>query len=365
MYLKRRNFIRVAAGGAVGSLLHSDLAPAFAQSSQGKLPRAKKIDFHCHAFPANALRALSKYYPDVIKLKEDPDGTLFAIFGDVAHRAWDHALRIRDIDDEGVSLELLSCPPVYTSLDDHLPEICRLVNDTLADSCRRDPDRFRAFAHLPFNDINAALKEMSRCLDQLGFIGIFITSNMGGHYPDSPQFDPFWEEANRRRVPVFLHPILSSCYHDSEKPPLLSFPFDTTLAAERLVTRGLYDRFPDVVLIVAHLGGTLPYLARRVDLGFEVPALASPGWKLSRPPSEYMKKLYVDTAMGWNRGAFNCARDLVGIEHMVFGTDYFIRGSRFMQRTIEFLDSLDITSSEREMVYHQNGTRILAHGCSA
>jgi aminocarboxymuconate-semialdehyde decarboxylase len=298
MNLKRRNFVGVAAGGIVGSLLPSDLAPAFADSGQVKLAKTKKIDFHCHSFPADALRELNKYYPDVIKLKEAPDGTLLAIFGDVAHPAWDHALRIKDIDADGVNLELLSFPPVYISLDDHLPEICCLVNDTLADSCRRDRDRFKAFAHLPFNDMKAALKEMSRCLDQLGFVGVFIASNMGGQYPDSPQFDPFWEEANRRRVPVFLHPMQSSCYRDSEKPALLSFPFDTTLAVERLVTRGLYARFPDVVLIVAHLGGTIPYLARRIDLGFEVPPLASPGWKVSRPPSEYMKKLHVDTAMG-------------------------------------------------------------------
>ena len=342
----------------MASLLPDDRAPA--QPAHSKVPKTRRIDFHCHAFPEHALRALNHYYPDVVKLKEDRDGTLYAIFGGVAHPVWDHAFRIQDINAAGVDLELLSCPAVYTALDDHLPEICRLVNDTLADSCRRDLQRFRAFAHLPFNNINEALKEMARCLDQLGFVGVFITSNIGGHYLDSPEFDPFWVEANRRRVPVFLHPYLSSCYHDSEKPSLLSFPFDTTLAAERLVTRGLYERFPEVVLIVAHLGGTLPYLARRIDLGFEVAALASPGWKLSRPPSEYMKNLYLDTAMGWNRGAFNCARDFVGIEHIVFGTDYFIRGSHFMQRTIEFLNSLDITPAEREMVYSHNGARVLS-----
>jgi len=101
----------------VGSLLPSDLAPAFADSGQVKLAKTKKIDFHCHSFPADALRELNKYYPDVIKLKEAPDGTLLAIFGDVAHPAWDHALRIKDIDADGVNLELLSFPPVYISLD--------------------------------------------------------------------------------------------------------------------------------------------------------------------------------------------------------------------------------------------------------
>jgi 6-methylsalicylate decarboxylase len=74
-------------------------------------------------------------------------------------------------------------------------------------------------------------------------------------------------------------------------------------------------------------GGTLPYLAQRVDLGFDEPAFFAGYKQISRRPSEYMQKLYVDTALGWSRRAFNCARDLVGIDHIVYGTDYFIVGT--------------------------------------
>ena len=165
-----------------------------------------------------------------------------------------------------------------------------------------------------------------------------MTSNIGGRYLDSPDFDPFWEEANRRRVPVFMHPSNSPCYHDDEPPTMLSFPFDTTLSAHKLVYGGLYERFPDVVLILAHLGGALPYLARRIDIAFDQPGFFGEYKQPARRPSESMRKLYVDTALGWNRGAFNCARELVGIEHIVFGTDYFIRGTHFMEWTSEFID---------------------------
>jgi predicted TIM-barrel fold metal-dependent hydrolase len=107
------------------------------------------------------------------------------------------------------------------------------------------------------------------------------------------------------------------------------------------------------------LGGTLPYLARRIDLGFDAPAFFAGYKPIARRPSESMQKLYLDTALGWNRGAFHCARDLVGIDHIVYGTDYFIHGTPFMEWTNEFLEGLDLTPVEREKVYGQNAARIL------
>ena len=108
------------------------------------------------------------------------------------------------------------------------------------------------------------------------------------------------------------------------------------------------------------MGGALPYLARRIDLGFDMDMFSRVGWKISARPSEQMKKLYLDTAMAWSPGAFGCARELVGIDHLVFGTDYFMPGSRFMERTTEFLDALEITPAEREMLYCGNASRILS-----
>ena len=323
-----------------------------------------KIDLHCHAFPGGFFRAAKTFYPDAIELGQDEQRRLLATWAGTTLPAWDHAGRLADIDRAGIDIGILSCPPVYSRVDEHAPELCRLVNDAIAAACRRDPQRFRGFAHLPFNDMKLALEEMRRALDELGFVGVLVTSNIGGRYLDSAEFYPFWEEANRRRVPVFMHPSSSPCYRDDQPGPLLSFPFDTTLSVYRLIYGGLYERLPDIVLIVAHLGGTLPFLARRTDLVFDVPGFF-PGYKPpARRPSEWMRKLYVDTALGWNRGAFNCARELVGLDHIVFGTDYFVRSTRFMEWTIEFIDGLGLATSEREMIYEKNARQILNLGAA-
>jgi predicted TIM-barrel fold metal-dependent hydrolase len=325
---------------------------------------AMKIDLHCHAFPGGFFRAAKTFYPDAIELGQGEQRRLLATWAGTTLPAWDHAGRLADIDRAGIDIGILSCPPVYSRVDEHAPELCRLVNDAIAAACRRDPQRFRGFAHLPFNDMKLALEEMRRALDELGFVGVLVTSNIGGRYLDSAEFYPFWEEANRRRVPVFMHPSSSPCYRDDQPGPLLSFPFDTTLSVYRLIYGGLYERLPDIVLIVAHLGGTLPFLARRTDLVFDVPGFF-PGYKPpARRPSEWMRKLYVDTALGWNRGAFNCARELVGLDHIVFGTDYFVRSTRFMEWTIEFIDGLGLAASEREMIYEKNARQILNLGAA-
>ena len=319
-----------------------------------------KIDLHCHAFPAPALRALARHFPDQVKLTEHADGRLTAVNEITSMRDFVENERIKELDGVGITVQVLSAPQIYMKLDQHLPEICRLVNDGFAESCRRCPDRFKAFAHLPFNDMNLAMAEMARALDQLGLAGIGITSSVGGHYFDEPQFEPFWAEANRRRVPVFMHPWLGGCYRDSERASVLSFPFDTTLAITRLISRGLYDRYPNVVIIASHLGGTLPFLIHRIDTGFNSRGAPDYSWKISRPPSDYVKKLYVDTAMSWSRAAFNCARDVFGIDRIVLGTDHF-NPNGFLKRTVDFIDSLDLSAAQREMVYHHTAERILSN----
>jgi predicted TIM-barrel fold metal-dependent hydrolase len=318
----------------------------------------RKIDFHCHAFPAEFCEAMQRNYPDVINLRRDEHGHRFALWANTPLPLWDHDVRLEDIDRAGIDVAILSNPPLYSRVDERAPELCRLVNDALAASCRRAPDRFKAFAHVPFNDGDAALSEMGRALDQLGCVGVLVTSNIGGRYLDASEFETFWAEVNRRRTPVFMHPAISPCYRDDQPPTLLSFPFDTTLSTYKLVHADLFEHFPELTLVLAHLGGVLPYLARRIDLVFD-----SPGFygtlKPRRRPSETMRNLYLDTALSWNRGAFDCACELVGLDHIIFGTDYFIRGTNFMERTCQFIDSLGLRPSDRELIYQENAARIL------
>ena len=318
-----------------------------------------KIDFHAHAFPKEFFVKLKEYYPNDVVLREDQHGRLMAIWAGTPLPAWDHGQRVEEMTKAGVEIEILSTPSMYIRVDAHSPELCRVVNDTFAESCRRDPGRFKAFANIPFNNMDNALAELNRALALPGFVGVLITSNVGGKYLHTPEFLPFWEEVARRRVPVFMHPQPPPGYQDDDIAPLLAFPADTTLSTMKLLYSGLLERFPDLILILAHLGGTLPFLARRIDLGFEVPHFPDKYRQVPHKPSEYMKKLYVDTALGWHKPAFECARALVGIEHIVYGTDYFMQGSEFMNWTNAFLDSLDLSKGDKEKIYSGNAERFL------
>lgn len=319
----------------------------------------RKIDFHCHAFPVEVFEAMQHMYPGVIDLRQDEQGRKFALWANTPLPAWDHETRLEDMDRAGIDVEILSNPVLYSRVDERAPELCRLLNDRLVASCRRAPDRFKALAHLPFNDSDAALSEMGRALDQLGCVGVLVTSNIAGRYLDAPEFEPFWAEVNRRKTPVLMHPANSPSYRDDQPPTMLSFPFDTTLSAYKIVHANLFERYPDLTLVLAHLGGALPYLARRIDIAFDSPGFYGSYSKPRQRPSEIMRKLYVDTALGWNRGAFECACELVGLDHIVFGTDYFIRSTKFMERTREFIDGMRLSPRDRELVYSENAARIL------
>jgi len=126
MPFDRRHFIRMGASGAVAAI---GLKPSAAQNSRTPATtHTRTIDFHCHTFPADLLRALGKYYPEVVHFKEDRVRGAYAIHAGAPLPAWDDALRTRDMDEAGMDREILSCPPLYTALDEHLPELCRLAN---------------------------------------------------------------------------------------------------------------------------------------------------------------------------------------------------------------------------------------------
>jgi predicted TIM-barrel fold metal-dependent hydrolase len=318
-----------------------------------------KIDFHAHAFPQEFFLKLKAYYPDEVVLREDARGQLTALWAGTPLPSWDHEQRIDEMTKAGVDIEILSNPSMYIRVDEHSPELCRIVNDTFAEACRVDPQRFKAFANLPFNSMDAALAELNRALSLPGFVGVFITSNVGGKYLHGPDFLSFWQEVARRKVPVFMHPKPPPGYQDDDIAPLLAFPADTTLSTMKLLYSGLLERFPDLILILSHLGGALPFLARRIDLGFDDPHFSEKYRQIKRRPSEYMPKLYLDTALGWHKPAFDCARALVGIDHLVYGTDYFMRGSEFMKWTNEFLESLNLPTAEKRKIYSGNALQFL------
>lgn len=316
------------------------------------------VDLHAHFYPQEFLDKLLEFYPDNVVLREkDGEPTVFA-WG-MPMYAWNRDQRIAEMDRSHVDIEVLSIPRLYMGIDERTPELCRLANEVVSEACRTS-SRFRMFASLPFNRVDAALAELERVAKFPGLVGVLVTSNVGGRYLAEPDFLPFWEEIARRRLPVFSHPLPSPEYKGDDPPPIIAFPTDTTTSLMKLLYAGIYERFPDLTIIVPHLGGTLPFLAKRIDLSYELydPAKYR---KIPRPPSEYMHKLYFDTALSFHKPSFDCTRALVGLDHIVYGTDHgFRHPSDLMDRVNTFIESLDLSKSEKAKIYHGNAERILS-----
>src|SRR5256886_14809416 len=198
------------------------------------------------------------------------------------------------MDRVGIDVEVvsLSTPNVFFTDASHQPEIARIVNDSYAELIARHPTRFKAFASIPMDDPDAALKELHRAIDELKMNGVILLSNIGGNPLTSPEYRPFFAEANARQLCILLHPMLpanTDPFREYVLGPLVGFMFDTTLAGARHCFDGMLRELPGIRWIVAHLGGAVPYLMERMDNGWrEFPQGRA---KIDELPSAYLNLL--------------------------------------------------------------------------
>ncbi|MBI5115358.1 amidohydrolase, partial [Candidatus Poribacteria bacterium] len=170
---------------------------------------------------------------------------------------------------------------------------------------------------------DGTLKEIEYSLDALKLDGVGMHSNMGGIYPGDARFDPVFDELNRRKAVVHLHPtdVPEGRNLRPQWPPyIVEFMFGTTRAVANLVYSGTMERCPDVSIILSHAGGTVPYLAWRLWTG----EFTVPGFSEHAPSGVYvsLKRFYYDTAMAANPGTFASLTQLVDPSRILFGTDY-------------------------------------------
>src|SRR5207247_3390880 len=173
-----------------------------------------------------------------------------------------------DIDVEVLSL---STPNVYFAPPERQAEVARLVNDAYAELAARHPKRFKGFASIPMDDPDAALRELERALDELRLNGVIVLSNINGRALTDPRYRPFFVECDRRRVCVFIHPMIPSSaepFSEFVLGPIIGFPFDTTLSVARLCYAGVFRELPNIRWILGHLGGAVPSLMERMDNGW-------------------------------------------------------------------------------------------------
>ncbi|MFM0614334.1 amidohydrolase family protein [Paraburkholderia nemoris] len=302
----------------------------------------RKIDTHQHFLP--------KLYVDAVGL----DLLNAAMPGGVAP-TWSVEAALAMMDENGIDEGVLSISSGPTLPD--AATLLRKCNDLAAELRARHPGRFGSFASLPLPDVDAALKEVSYCLDVLKVDGFIAFTNYNGLYLGDELFTPLWEELNRRGTVVFIHPNQPP----HEIPPVapasvLEYPFETTRTATSLIMSGAMSRFRNIRFILSHAGGTLPFLVPRIALSISMmPAVAERvGDTLAA-----VRSFYFDTALSAGNAPLSALTQVADPDHILFGTDFPFAPTSAIRQFGKVLDNIQIPGIELDKVYGNNAGRLL------
>ncbi|PYQ54556.1 MAG: hypothetical protein DMF78_05490 [Acidobacteria bacterium] len=204
-----------------------------------------KWDLHTHYYP-EAYFEMIREAPGEFRFDRDPTGrTILTYQGSrffgLTPPMTDVARRLEDMDRVGIDVEVvsISTPNVFFADEKRQPEVARRLNDDYAELIARHPKRFRGFASIPMDAPESALDELHRALGPLKLSGVILLSNIRGRALTDPRYRAFFEEANRMKACIFLHPMLpaqAEAFREYVLGPLVGFPFDTTLAVARIST---------------------------------------------------------------------------------------------------------------------------------
>ena len=311
-----------------------------------------RIDVHAHYFPTEYLDRLDLYGASHVtglirKMKLDfPDFS-----GLEGH--------LRHMDRSQVDKQLLSVSgqlPYFAKENDAV-DAARLGNDIYARIVREYPKRFAAFACTPLPHVQASIAETRRALDELGMVGVTAGTVVLGKSITDPAFDEFFAELNRRKAVLFIHPIggsLGSPLIESTKLVWpVGAPLEDTVCLLQFMQANFPSRFPDIKIILPHLGGFAPFLAARLD---QLKDHFLPDSAMS--PSLQAKYFWYDTVNG-NPAALRCTKETLGADHLLLGTDYpFWRDDAF-KLCVDYVGQAGLPADEVDCILGGNGQQLL------
>jgi aminocarboxymuconate-semialdehyde decarboxylase len=320
------------------------------------------IDFHNHYYPPEYLEAV-KAGRSAIKVDYDRDGNPRLHYpGDYnilvpGHRDLNYRQGV--LAEHGVDMQVATFTTPGTHMEEPAlaVELARKVNDAYAAE-RKRRKAFTFLATLPLNDPAASVAELERAVTTLGLPGAMVFSNVNGVALADARYEPLWRKADELKAVIYIHPAHPLGVEAMEKywlMPLVGFLMDTTLAAAHLVFAGVPRRYPRITWVLCHMGGAVPYLAERLDRGYE--AFADCRTNIDRLPSAYLKEFYFDT-VNFDLNAIKLAIGFAGPDHILAGSDYPHQiGS--IPKMLASIRSLDIAESDRRGILGGNAARIL------
>jgi len=328
------------------------------------------IDYHAHFYPRPFMEEIARNgAPYGVGLERNESGDEILQFEGMHFWAYkenffDAQRRLAVLDEAGVELQVLSMgPPMVYWADPQLASrLCQIMNDEIACLVERYPTRFVGFAALPFQDQRLAIEELKRAHQSLGLVGVQMGSNIHGKPLDHPDLWPVYEKIEENDLPIFVHPVNplgQPGIHDYRLDLTVGFPFDTTLAAARLVLGGVMERFSGLKFCFAHLGGALPFLKERLDIGWRTRNIF-PGKRttIPKPPSEYIKLFYLDV-VSCADPALLCSLACSGTDHLVLGSDApFAVGD--LKKSVECVQNFSFfTEEDKIKILYSNAAKLL------
>jgi 6-methylsalicylate decarboxylase len=269
------------------------------------------------------------------------------------------------MDRRGIAAQVVSMPMAFAGSDDDPKfgtRLCRMINEGNAELIATHPGRFGAFASLPADGPDQALAELAYALEVLGLDGVVLTSNVRGHYFGDPFLEPVLDELERRQVPVFVHPEDSPCIEVlgfGRPSSIVEFPFDTARNITNGLYTGLFQRHPDLRLILAHCGGALPTLGWRIG---EHTVMGRGPHDADIDPghvAEVLRGLYYETALAGSRNSLLPTLEVTSADHILFGTDWPAAPEPTVIRNIANLTSFDgFTPEQLRGVERDNALRL-------
>ena len=303
-------------------------------------PTKARIDVHHHFFAPDYLAAMG----DNAKRQEIRDWTLA------------RTLEEMDKHDVGTAMLSLSPPGIHRGGEAETRRLARAINEHAAKLRAERPQRFGHFASVPMPHVDATLAEIAYALDTLKADGVQLMTSYGDRWPGHFDFDPVFDELNRRKAVVFVHPLLPQCCANVLNwipPALAEFTHDTNRCVFSLLLSGTLARCPDIRFIFCHAGAAVPVLAGRAVVTGAGRQFAE---KVPGGIEQTLKKLHYDVALAGNRPALAALFAFVPVSQVLLGSDYPFGTSG---DGIRGLEEFGVTPGDLDAIYRGNAQRLI------
>ncbi len=276
-------------------------------------------------------------------------------------------VRLQHMDEAGIDRQVIAitAPGVQVMDKGTAVAIARLANDQLADAVRRHPTRFTGMIAIAPQDPNAAAKEIERGVTQLGMKSVIINSHTQGEYLSDPKFWDIFAAAEAHGVPIYLHPnsmprnMIESFQECGLDGAIYGFGVETGLHALRIMTTGVFDRFPKLQIIIGHMGEALPFWAYRLDYMHRATVASNryPSVKpIQRKPSEYLRENFYITNSGvaWEP-AIKFTQSVVGVDRVLYAMDY---PYQYAPEEVTMMDNMQMSAEDKKKFFQTNAEKV-------